>query len=124
MNGLSVLVVEDDPSSTTVVRDALEFEGCDVTCVTSGEEACEVVRRGLVPAIALVDYLLPGMNGIDTIARMRQMPELTTTRYLLVTASVMSHQTSEFTAAGIPHYAKPIRRPELMARIRSVLEGA
>ena len=124
MNGLSVLVVEDDPSSTTVIRDALEFEGCRVTCVASGEEACEAIRRGLVPDVALVDYLLPGMNGIDTVACLRQMPALAATRYLLVTASVMSHQTAEFKAAGIGHYAKPIRRPELMARIRRVLEDA
>ena len=87
-----------------------------VSNVTSGEEACEEVRRGLVPDIALVDYMLPGMNGIATVARMRQMPELAVTRYLLVTASVMSHQTAEFEAAGIAHYAKPIRRPELMAQ--------
>jgi two-component system phosphate regulon response regulator PhoB len=119
-----ILVVEDDPSSATVVRDALEFEGCRVTCVASGEQACEAIVRGLVPDVALVDYLLPGMNGIETVARMREMPQLAATRYLLVTASVMSHQTAEFKAAGIGHYAKPIRRPELMARIRELMAAS
>ena len=123
MSGASILVVDDDPRSLKLLRDILGQHGYEVRVATSGEEACAEVRAGYAPAVVLMDYRLPGMDGIETIAEMRALPHLAATKYIAVTASVMAEQLAALRAAGIPHHAKPIRAVELLAEVQRLTQA-
>jgi DNA-binding response OmpR family regulator len=59
-----ILIVEDDPSITRMVRDNLVYEGFDVECVTRGDLALSHVRS-FAPDLILLDLMLPGLDGFE-----------------------------------------------------------
>src|SRR5688572_22798639 len=79
-----VLIVEDERVSRRAMAALLAANGYHPEAVESGEEALRVVRRGGPPEIALVDFDLPGMNGLDFISRLSEMDPTVFT--VLVTA--------------------------------------
>ena len=71
----SVLIADDDPDVRRILGEALSSAGFEVMTASSGGEALDMVRR-LEPSVALVDLLMPGMDGVEAIAVMRSEPAL------------------------------------------------
>lgn len=75
--GVRVLVVDDEATIREVLTDFLTLEGFDVTCVSDGEEALEVLETGERFDVALLDMKMPGMSGLEVLAHIgREAPHM------------------------------------------------
>jgi len=113
-----ILVVEDDERIRSSMRLALEDEGYAVDDVGSGEDA---VARFAVEAcdLALIDLMLPGMDGFETCRALRRV---STVPVIMVTARSDTHDVVAGLEAGADDYVtKPFVAKELAARIRALL---
>lgn len=117
----SVLVVEDD----VAIRDMLSFTlkqsgfGCD--SVGDGETGLDFLKNQQ-PDIILLDWMLPGIDGIEFIRRLRANEFLANIPVIMLTAKGESEDMVKGLAVGADDYVnKPFSPPELMARIKAVL---
>jgi PAS domain S-box-containing protein len=76
---LSVLVADDDPDVRRILGEALTAAGCDVRAAASGGEVLDLARR-MLPDVAIIDLVMPGMDGVEVIAMMRQESALQSVR--------------------------------------------
>ncbi|MDF5754741.1 response regulator transcription factor [Spongiactinospora sp. TRM90649] len=113
-----ILLVEDDPSVRTALEMALSRQGHSVTAFTTGEEALEHVRAKR-PEIAILDVMLPGMDGVEVCRRIRRFDQLPV---ILLTARGDDLDVVVGLEAGADDYVvKPVEPRVLDARIRAVL---
>lgn len=121
MAGKSILVVDVDKNISKLVKSALRQNGYEVSSVNSGEDALEIIKSKNVDAVIL-DILLPGMDGLETLRQIRANPSC---QYIPVI--MLTSKNSEFDSViglelGADDYiGKPIRFYELAARVKSVL---
>ena len=115
----TILVVEDDSALREFLCTALadEFE---VECAMSGEEAIERAQR-VRPDVVLLDVMLPGVNGLDVVRRIRSDPALKGIPVLVMTA-FSDIEAGEAEAAGADRFlAKPFDLHELTAAVKDLL---
>ncbi len=114
-----VLLVEDEESIREGLRDVLIYHGYDVTAVASGEEGIDVAL-GADFAVALLDVMLPGVNGFEVCRRVRQ--EKPGLAILMLTAKGSEEDVIEGFRCGADDYVtKPFSVRELMARVEALL---
>ena len=115
----TILVVEDDSALREFLCTALEEE-FDVECAVSGEEAIEIAQR-VRPDVVLLDVMLPGVNGLDVVRRIRSDPALSGIPVLVMTA-FSEIEAGEAEAAGANRFlAKPFDLLELTAAVKDLL---
>ena len=85
MTTTSILVVEDDPAIHELVRFTLEGAGFDVVHAADAEQAIQRVNA-VLPDVALIDWMLPGMSGLTLAQRLRAQPRTKTLPIIMVTA--------------------------------------
>jgi len=68
-----ILLVDDEPGMLRYIKTLLEVDDYKVETATTGEEAIELVEKGLKPELVLLDVLMPGIDGLQTLERLRQM---------------------------------------------------
>ena len=68
-----ILLVDDEPGMLRYIKTLLEVDNYKVETATTGEEALELVEKGLKPELVLLDVLMPGIDGLQTLERLRQM---------------------------------------------------
>lgn len=113
-----VLVVEDDPVLTRVLRDNLTFEGFEVQSVPDGLQA-QNAARDFAPDLVLLDVNLPGRSGLDLCEAWRQRSQ---TPIILLTAMGQKADKIRGLTLGADDYVtKPFDLEELLARIHAVL---
>jgi DNA-binding response OmpR family regulator len=116
-----ILLLEDDARIRAAMRMALEREGHRVHEAASGEEALRDFA-GEPFDIALVDLMLPGMDGFEVCRTLRQASDIP---IIMVTARTDSHDVVAGLEAGADDYiSKPFVAKELSARIRALLRRA
>ena len=116
-----ILIVEDNEKNRKLVRKVLEKIGYRTQEVETGEEAIEAVRRE-APDLILMDYQLPGIDGIETFKRIRAEPSIPRMPIVAVTASAMPEDTARMRQAGFDGFeTKPINVKNLMATIEALL---
>lgn len=71
-----ILTVDDDPATLEILRAALEHAGFEVWGAESGEEALQILETRGLPHLALVDIVMPGMDGIELCARIQEFIDL------------------------------------------------
>ena len=81
-----VIVVEDEPDIREVVAEALADEGYDVTTATDGASALQLVRE-LPPDVAIVDLMMPGLDGPAFLRHCRADPRCARMQVIVVTAA-------------------------------------
>jgi two-component system phosphate regulon response regulator PhoB len=119
-----VLVVDDEPETCEIVGAMLEAVGLSVDAVHSAEEALDRLRAGDHDLLVL-DWDLPGMNGVELCRVLRKDPALAMLPILFLSARAASQDVVEAFAAGADDYvSKPFRAPELGARIFALLRRA
>jgi two-component system sensor histidine kinase/response regulator len=122
---LAVLVAEDNRVNQVVVRRILEQQGHTVTIAENGRKALEALAQGRFDLL-LLDVQMPETSGYEVAAAIREQEHGTGRRLPIIalTAHAMKGDRERCLAAGMDGYmAKPLQRAELVAAIRSVLEG-
>ena len=121
MAGELILVVEDNEKNRKLVRDVLVVKGYRLLETETGEEGLRVAREQH-PALILMDILLPGIDGIETLRRLRADPATATIPVVAVTASAMTQDRQKILAAGFDGYqAKPISVKGFLQAVREML---
>ncbi len=116
--GAHILLVEDDRRIRTSLRLVLEDEGNTVDEAESAEAALEVLERRSAD-VAIVDLMLPGMDGFELCRRLRASNDIA---ILILTARADSHDVVAGLEAGADDYVvKPAVPKELSARVRALL---
>ena len=123
MTARRILVVEDNPMNLKLVRDVLGFAGYDVVEATSGEEGLRVVQEN-PPDLVLMDLQLPGIDGTETLHRLRQGSLRRDVPVIAVTAFAMPEDRDRAALAGFDGYIeKPISIRDLPGQIEAFLGG-
>lgn len=116
-----ILIVEDNEKNRKLVRMVLQKVGYQTLEADTGEAALEAARAH-PPALVLMDYQLPGMNGIETFRRLRADPGIPRMPIVAVTASAMPEDQARMRDAGFDGFeTKPISVKNLLATIQSLL---
>ena len=119
-----VLIVEDEDALTTLLRYNLEAEGYEVDAVNRGDDA-EIRLRESVPDLVLLDWMLPGLSGIELCRRIRARAETERLPVIMLTARGEETERVRGLATGADDYVvKPFSVPELVARVRALLRRA
>jgi two-component system cell cycle response regulator DivK len=118
-----ILVVEDNPLNLKLVRDVLQFAGYHVIEAQSGEEGLRVAEEDS-PDLVLMDLQLPGIDGTETLHRLRRGPLRRDVPVVAVTAFAMAEDRERASLAGFDGYVeKPISVRELPGQIEAFLDG-
>ena len=115
----SIVVVEDDPEIRALLGAFLEAEGCRVTCVEGGAALDRLLASGLVPDLIVLDWMLPGEDGLSICRRLRSAggPPI-----IMLTAKDEDIDRVLGLEMGADDYmSKPFNPRVLLARIRAVL---
>jgi DNA-binding response OmpR family regulator len=120
-SGARVLVVDDEHSLRRLLRTYLEKEGFAVIEAENGLDALALFRRGNVD-IALVDVMLPGLDGFELVRRMRQ--KSTIPIILLTARGEETNRVAGLEVGADDYVVKPFSAPEVVARVRAQLRRA
>jgi CheY-like chemotaxis protein len=120
--GKKVLVVDDDIRNIFALTAMLERHQMDVTAVDSGQEAIDALSERGNFDVALVDVMMPEMDGYVTMTRMREFQAFKDRPIIALTAKAMKGDREKCIEAGASDYiAKPVNTPELLAMLRAWL---
>jgi DNA-binding NtrC family response regulator len=119
-----VLVADDTPANLDMLVALLEREGYDVLAAASGETALRAARAA-GPHIALLDVMMPGIDGYETCRRLKADPATAHVPVLFISARDESDSAvSAFAAGGVDYISKPFHPPEVLARVGAHLRIA
>ena len=119
-----ILLVEDEAALAELVRYNLASQGFRATIASSGEEAELLVAEEQFDLIVL-DWMLPGLSGIELCRRMRQREATRTIPILMLTARGEEADRVRGLATGADDYVvKPFSMPEILARVKALLRRA
>jgi len=118
-----ILVVEDEPTVSSLIADVLREEGMRVDVLSDGQRALERVRKESYD-LAICDLRMPGMDGQIFYGALVQSQSPLREHVLFVTGDVLAQRTQEFLEGNhLPHVAKPFRVEELSLAVRGALWG-
>jgi two-component system phosphate regulon response regulator PhoB len=123
MNGTSprILIVEDEEALTLLLRYNLEAAGYDVDTVARGDEA-DVRLKERSPDLVILDWMLPGLSGIELCRRLRARPDTRQLPIIMLTARGEESERVRGLSTGADDYiVKPFSVPELLARVSALL---
>jgi two-component system phosphate regulon response regulator PhoB len=120
----TIMIVEDEADLAEMLRYNLEAEGFRVQTAASGDEAAERMRE-TIPDLILLDWMLPGLSGIELCRRWRAREETARVPIIMITARGEEEERVRGLATGADDYVvKPFSIPELQARITALLRRA
>jgi len=116
-----ILVADDDDDILLLVTTRLKRDGFDVIEARSGNEAL-ALAQARQPDVAVLDVGMPGLDGLEVLARIRADDTLRRMRVLLLTAKAQESDVRRGYDAGADAYVrKPFSPAELSARVRELL---
>ena len=113
-----ILIIEDDDLILKMLRRSLVYEGYQVDTAVDGEGGLNLLRDNK-PALVILDWMLPGMDGLEVCRRIR---ELGNQPVLMLTAKdTLENRVQGLDAGADDYQVKPFELDELLARIRALL---
>ena len=113
------LVVDDEVSLGDLLQMALRYEGWDVRTATAGQQALSIARQ-FKPDVVVLDVMLPDLDGLEVLHRMRADGGDTPVLFLTAKDSV-DDRISGLTAGGDDYVTKPFSLEEVVARLRGLI---
>ena len=118
-----ILVIEDDPALQELLEQLLLREGYAVEACRNGEEALDHAIR-FKPALVILDWELPGINGPEIVKRLRSHPATANISVLMMSAHCRPSYQEDAMRAGVNDFiVKPFNLPDFQERIRPHLSG-
>lgn len=116
---MKVLIAEDDPVSSRLLTATLTTFGFEVVSAVNGAEAWAVLQSEDAPSLAILDWIMPELHGVEVCRRVRQIPTATPPYLILLTAKSEKSDVVIGLDSGADDYLiKPFDRSELRARIQ------
>src|SRR6059036_1510008 len=116
---MKILIAEDDPVSRRVLEATLTRWGYEVTTTSNGSEAWEALAAAQAPRLAILDWMMPGLDGPEICRRARQHPSPRPLHLILLTARGRKEDVITGLQAGANDYVtKPFDHEELRARVQ------
>ena len=121
-----ILIVDDEPEAAALLMHVLKKDGHHTSTARSGKEAWDQLQAALQSndpvRLMLLDLLMPGMDGLEVLRRVRGHPRLSRLPIIVVTAAYSLAQEVAGLEAGADDFiAKPYSPQQLLARVRTVL---
>lgn len=114
-----ILLIDDDPSVTSVLRRGLAYEGFSVDAASSGQQGLAMARDH-APDLAILDVMLSGIDGYEVLARLRKVDERLPV-LMLTARDNDSDQVKGLELGADDYVVKPFRFDVLIARIKALL---
>ena len=119
LRGKTVLVIDDDARNIFALTTLLEQQEMVVLSATNGQQAIEMVQEQDNLDVVLMDIMMPGMDGYETMRRIRTDPRFRTLPILALTAKAMKGDREKCLHAGASDYiAKPVNTEQLLSLLR------
>jgi len=119
-----IMVVEDEEALTTLLGYNLDAEGYDVETVGRGDDA-DTRLKERIPDLVVLDWMLPGLSGVELCRRLRARPETRQLPIIMLTARGEESDRVRGLSTGADDYlVKPFSTPEFMARVKALLRRA
>ena len=117
--GRPVLIVDDDVRNIFALSSVLERRGMKVVSASTGHEAIATLKSNPEVSIVLMDIMMPGMDGYETMQFIRQNPEYRRLPIIALTAKAMKGDREKCLEAGASDYlAKPVNTEQLLSALR------
>jgi len=115
---MRILIAEDDLTTRTVLIELLRKQGHEVMSVINGAEAWDAIQQPDAPPLAVLDWMMPKMDGLEVIKRVRSLPsDLPPYIIMLTTKGEKTDIIAGFEAGANDYLVKPFDPGELRARI-------
>jgi phosphoserine phosphatase RsbU/P len=115
---MKILIAEDDYTSRAMLKAVLEKAGHSVVEAVDGAEAWEILKNPDAPKMAILDWMMPKINGLDLVRRAREIPsKLPPCLIMLTTKDEKADIIAALNAGANDFLAKPFDAGELRARI-------
>jgi two-component system response regulator AtoC len=123
-NPARILIVDDEPFNVDLLEQELEDQGYDTLAAADGEAALALLDDE-TPDLILLDWMMPGLDGLDVLKRLKDEPRWSRIPVIMLTARTSTEDKVRGLDAGADDYVtKPIDESELFARIRAALRIA
>ncbi|MCX8085283.1 MAG: response regulator [Rhodocyclaceae bacterium] len=117
-----ILVVDDEPMNLEILREFLDDPAWTLECQTSSEAAWEKLAAGERYDLAILDLMMPGLDGLELLRRIRADIRHAALPVVIQTAASHPEQIEAARAAGASHYlVKPFEADTLLAVVRQAL---
>ncbi|MBN1994727.1 MAG: response regulator [Anaerolineae bacterium] len=118
---MKILYVEDHPAQSDIMRQMLEFSGCEVVLAGSGEEGIEKAQTEQ-PDVILMDLRMPGMGGIEAIRYLKNDPAVADIPVIVISAWTSRRNREDALKAGASIFiAKPVDTKRLLNEINNLV---
>lgn len=120
-----LLIVDDEPLNLEILSEYFDGQGYQLTTAESGEAAWDILGREQSFDLILLDRMMPGVDGVELLKRIKATPRLAPIPVIMQTAASSPEQVREGLLAGALYYlTKPYEQASLLAIVRSALSDA
>ena len=117
---MRILIADDDPAALLLLESVLEDWGYEVVTARDGAEAWEILRRADAPPLAILDWMMPGLDGVDICRKVRLEGEAPYVYLILLTGKARTQDVVQGMESGADDYvSKPFEEQELKVRLRA-----
>ena len=117
---MKVLIADDDPVSLLLLESTLADWGYEVTVARDGIAAWEALRGALAPPIAVLDWMMPGLDGVEVCRKVRHESDAPYVYLIMLTGKTDTRDIVQGMEAGADDYlSKPVDEQELQVRLRA-----
>jgi sigma-B regulation protein RsbU (phosphoserine phosphatase) len=117
---MTVLIADDDPISRRLLQATLTRAGFDVVLAENGDEAWRILQTAEAPKLAILDWLMPGLDGVEVCRKVRRQTSVPYVYILLLTSKDRKEDIIAGMEAGADDYlTKPFHIHELQVRLRA-----
>ena len=116
---MKILIAEDEPVSRRLLESWLTMWGHELTITTDGSQAWDVLQQPDAPKLAILDRMMPGLEGLEVCRKARELPHGKLTYIIILTTKGRKEDIVEGLEAGANDYiTKPFDHEELRARVQ------